>query len=830
MSTDIAACPYDAAPEAAIAAILAHEGPVLVDLDETLYLRNSTEDFIDCARPALVGLLLLRLLDLFRPWRFTGGEQTRDVWRVRVVSGLLPWTRWRWRKRVGRLSQRFANQRLVAALKTRRESPIILTAGFEPVVAPLVAALGFPDARIVAARLGSFDDRRLGKLHTATHALGPEALSRGLIVTDSLQDLDLLQNCATPLRTLWPGARYRRALSHTYLPGEYLTHVKRPGERYIMRGILQEDFAFWVLSSVALAEHPIAHVGALSLLLLSFWAIYERGYVDNDLIAASYEAEPKLSVAFRSNPVATPVVQPWIWAAGAGTLALLLLRHGSEGVPLALFKWMLVLIATHFCFKLYNRLDKATRVWLYPVLQFGRSAAFTIIVPISAIGAAALGAHVMSRWVPYHLYRLGATKWPSAQPELIRAVCFIVLALLLGRALGVSAYLNWTTLALLSWNLFRARREIRSVFSAARRLDQHPIPLAGTSWTPDALLQLRELTGPPMFSVVIPTHNRAATVLRALSSVLAQTFDDYEIIIVDDGSSDGTPELLAPVRCARCQVLRNEINVGVSAARNRGVAAAKGEFIAFLDDDDEFRPGTLAALRDRYVADPELDFAWGVRVIHERAAAGQTIATRTDDWRNVSHRMSGSDFLPLALQIATSAAFSIRRSLFEKIGGFDTELKVSEDRDLFIALAQGGYVGGAANDAIIDVNEGFNSLSRSVGVRGGSDADIRVIDKHRDYLSLPEHDEFLSEYLLIVFAGYLEAGNRRSALRIIGELRRRGALDSRVFRYYLRHAPEFRALKTVLRYDALRRVRNRLKSRPQSAAVSSVVADNGSNL
>src|ERR1017187_5011174 len=167
MSAEPPASRYNASPEAAIAAILAHDGPVLVDLDETLYLRNSTEDFIDCARPALLALILLRLLDSLRPWRFTGGEQTRDVWRVRLVSTALPWTRWRWRKRVGRLAQRFGNQRVIAALKSRPDPPIILTAGFEPVVAPLVAALGFPDARIVAARLHTFDDRRLGKLHTA---------------------------------------------------------------------------------------------------------------------------------------------------------------------------------------------------------------------------------------------------------------------------------------------------------------------------------------------------------------------------------------------------------------------------------------------------------------------------------------------------------------------------------------------------------------------------------------------------------------------------------------------------------------------------------------
>lgn len=810
---------YDATPDEAIAAILVHDGPVLVDLDETLYLRNSTEDFIDCARPGLLALILLRALDLISPWRMIGGEPTRDVWRVRVVSSLLPWTRRRWRARVEQLAQRFANRRLVAALKARGEPPIIVTAGFVPVVAPLVAALGFADATVVAARVDSLEDRRLGKLHTATRALGTETITRCLMVTDSLQDLDLLQQCARPLRTVWPEARFRRALGKTYLPGEYLTHVKRPGARYIMRGILQEDFAFWVLSSVGMAMHPATHILGLLLLLLSFWAVYERGYVDNDMIAARYEAEPKLTPEFWNSPVATPVLLPWLWAAGAGALAILLLRPPAASFPLDFVRWMSALIATYLCFKLYNRLDKTTRVWLYPALQFARSSAFVLIVPISPIGAAAVCAHVVSRWVPYHLYRLGATRWPSAQPELIRLLAFIVLAVLIGSSLGPAAWRNWTALALLAWNVYGARRELVAVFKGARRLDVRPISAPRKAFDIADLPNLPALEHAPMFTVVIPTHNRVGSIARALHSVLLQTLDDYEIIIVDDGSWDGTRELLATLQCPRCRVLRNPVNVGVSASRNRGVAEARGQYIAFLDDDDEFRPNTLAALRERCLTDQKPDFLWGVRVIHERAPAGDTISTRMDDWRDMPPFVSGSEFLPLALRLATSAIFTIRKSLFEQLGGFDEALKVSEDRDLFITLAERGCLGAVANDAFIDVDESFNSLSRSVGVRGGADADLRVIDKHLDYLHRPEHHEFLSEYLLVVFAGFLQAGKRRSAMRIVGELRQRGALDSRVFRTYLRHAPECRALKSAIRYSTIRRIRNRLLHRVATSNV-----------
>ncbi len=812
--------PYDASPDDAIAAIAAHDGPVLVDLDETLYLRNSTEDFIDCARPGLLALMLLRLLDLVSPWRMIGGEQTRDVWRIVVISTLLPWTRLRWRKRVVQFAHRFANRRLVAALKARSQPPIIVTAGFEPVVAPLIAALGFSDSQIVASRLGSLEDRRLGKLHIARRVLGTEMISASLIVTDSVQDLDLLKHCKRPLRTLWPDARFRRALSKSYLPGEYLTNVKRPGARYIMRGILQEDFAFWILASIALAVHPVTHVIGLLFLLLSFWAVYERGYVDNDQIAARYEADPKLTTEFWNSPVATPAVLPWIWAAIAAAVGLLVIRPTEQGFLIDYGQWGATLVGTYLCFKLYNRLDKTTRVWLYPVLQFARSAAFVVVVPITAIGAVAVSAHVVSRWVPYHLYRLGATRWPSAQPGMIRLVAFLVLAILMGAALGPKAYLNWTALALLAWMVYGVRREIVGVLRSAQRLDTLQVQALSSEVEIAALPQLPALTHAPLFTVVIPTHNRIATIGRALRSVLVQTMDDFEVIVVDDGSSDGTQELLASVDCARCRIYRNTVNVGVSASRNRGVEAARGEYIVFLDDDDEFRPTALQALREHCSADPKPDFLWGVRVIHERAPAGHTISTRVDDWRDIPPFVSGSEFLPLTLRLATSAVFTIRRDLFEKLGGFDRNLKVSEDRDLFISLAEGGYIGAAASDAIIDVDEGFNSLSRSVGVRGGADADLRVIDKHREYLRLPEHHEFLSEYLLVVFAGFLLAGKRRSAMRIVGELRERGALDSRIFRVYLRHSPEFRALKSAIHYSTIRRIRNRLLHRVSPASAS----------
>jgi hypothetical protein len=473
MSSESVMAQFAASPDAALAAVYAHEGPVLIDFDETLYLRNSTEDFIDCARPGLLALGLLRLLEVLKPWRLTGGVDTRDTWRVCAITTLFPWTCWHWRTKVGSFAERYVNQDLKAALNARAHQPIILTAGFKSTVKPLLDAMGFANAPLIAARMYSFADRRNGKLQMATRELGAETVRCSLVLTDSANDSEILQSCKRPLQTLWPEARYRPALGGVYLPGEYISHIKRPGERYIFFDILQGDFALWLLSSIGLAIHPAAHVVGLLLLLLSFWAIYERGYVDNDLSGSRNEPDPKLSTTFGSTRVAIPALQPWMWGLLAGAAAVWILHPEGVAFIVHFAGWMAVLISTYACFVFYNRLDKMTRVWLYPLLQFARSGAFLVIVPIEPAGIAALGAHVLSRWVPYLLYRLSSARsWPETRPELVRLISFVLLSLMIVCSLGLSILLTWSALALLLWNVFRARRAIYVVFTSARRLDR----------------------------------------------------------------------------------------------------------------------------------------------------------------------------------------------------------------------------------------------------------------------------------------------------------------------------------------------------------------------
>ena len=180
-------------------------------------------------------------------------------------------------------------------------------------------------------------------------------------------------------------------------------------------------------------------------------------------------------------------------------------------------------------------------------------------------------------------------------------------------------------------------------------------------------------------SVIIPTYNRARKVVRAVASVLYQTFRDYEIIVVDDGSTDGTLEALTPVR-PHIKYLSHPRNLGVSSARNTGIQASQSPFIAFLDSDDYWMPEKLAVQVDFFEQHPE-------------AVACQTEEIWIRKGRRVNPRKkhlkpSGNIFGPsLKLCLVSPSAAMLRKSLLNEVGLFDTDLPACEDYDLWLRIA-----------------------------------------------------------------------------------------------------------------------------------------------
>jgi len=183
---------------------------------------------------------------------------------------------------------------------------------------------------------------------------------------------------------------------------------------------------------------------------------------------------------------------------------------------------------------------------------------------------------------------------------------------------------------------------------------------------------------PPQVSVIIPTYNRAWCVREAVDSVLGQEFSGFELIVVDDGSSDETPQMLLAYGSA-LRMLRQE-NRGVSAARNAGIAAARGELIAFLDSDDIWLPGKLARQVEFFRRHPE-------------ALICQTEELWVKNGRRVNpgrrHRKRGGMiFEPsLDLCLVSPSAVMLRRGLFDRVGIFDERLPACEDYDLWLRVS-----------------------------------------------------------------------------------------------------------------------------------------------
>lgn len=176
-------------------------------------------------------------------------------------------------------------------------------------------------------------------------------------------------------------------------------------------------------------------------------------------------------------------------------------------------------------------------------------------------------------------------------------------------------------------------------------------------------------------TVVIPTRDRRNRVLAAAHSVLAQTFADFELIVVDDGSADGTAEALAGVRDARLRVLRAS-GRGVSAARNLGIEAGTGGFIALLDSDDLWLPDKLAK---------HLDFA-----AQHGFHASQTEETwvrhgRFANPRELHKKPSGRFFeQALKLCLVSPSCVLFTRDIWRRRGPFDESLPACEDYDLWL--------------------------------------------------------------------------------------------------------------------------------------------------
>lgn len=185
----------------------------------------------------------------------------------------------------------------------------------------------------------------------------------------------------------------------------------------------------------------------------------------------------------------------------------------------------------------------------------------------------------------------------------------------------------------------------------------------------------------PAFSVIIPLYNKESEIGGTLRSVLAQSLPPAEVIVVDDGSTDGSREVVESIASPLIRLV-TQSNAGVSAARNRAIAEAKGEYIALLDADDEWEPGFLAQIAALIAEFPDCGlYATAFNIRSDRGLFPAPTPTQRgivpDFFRDSAHRY-----------IAIPSASVIPRRVFDRVGGFPDGMKIAEDLYMWIKIAR----------------------------------------------------------------------------------------------------------------------------------------------
>lgn len=226
----------------------------------------------------------------------------------------------------------------------------------------------------------------------------------------------------------------------------------------------------------------------------------------------------------------------------------------------------------------------------------------------------------------------------------------------------------------------------------------------------------------PLISVVIPTRNRWPLVLRTLSTALGQEDVDLEVIVVDDGSTDGTPSGLAELADPRVRAVHHRTCRGLPRARNTGISEARGEWLAFLDDDDLWAPRKLRAQLD-VALKAGAGYAYAAAV-HLREPGVALRLHPPPPPEDVARRLLGGNVMP-----AGASNVIARTDLIRALGGFDEELPHLADWDLWIRLAHAA-AGAPCPDVLVGYVDHPGNMFKSAGDAVMTEYD-RIVAKHR---------------------------------------------------------------------------------------------------
>ena len=300
---------------------------------------------------------------------------------------------------------------------------------------------------------------------------------------------------------------------------------------------------------------------------------------------------------------------------------------------------------------------------------------------------------------------------------------------------------------------------------------------------------------PPRISIVLPTFQRPTYLDRALATVQAQTCTDWELIVVDDNDPSHPDRhrtqdrLLAHAADHRIRTVLHASNRGGAAARNTGIRAARGEWIAFLDDDDEWDPTKLE--RQLVIAESAAD---DVAVVYCRIRARHAATGRVSVYRSEPEKCNTRDLLERN-HIGGTSCVMVRADALREVGMFDETLASRQDIDLYVRLA--GAHGFAFVDAPLVTMHLHHAPRISTSVSAKLKGHRRFFDKHRQQI---ESDRVVLHARLKEIGRYLlAAGELDEARRVLGRAWRLELRDRIVLKRLLLTFSMVRALRDVVR-------------------------------
>lgn len=271
-------------------------------------------------------------------------------------------------------------------------------------------------------------------------------------------------------------------------------------------------------------------------------------------------------------------------------------------------------------------------------------------------------------------------------------------------------------------------------------------------------------------SVIIPTYNRAQLLNNSVNSVLSQTHCDFELLIIDDCSTDNTSEVLEGIKDERVRVIKNPSNRGIAAVRNIGIMNSRGRYIAFLDDDDEWLPDKLEKQLNMIENSPA-----GLGCVYTGC---MIIDMETNDVYQTSIPQYRNNVLTQLLMknFITTSTTMIKKTCFDKAGLFDEEIPYGEDYDMWIRIA-GDFEFDYIKEPLVKYRIHKNSIStnNAVLIKGLE----MILAKHEVLFSSDKRA--YSNFLLMLGVAYCYIGKTKEGIKVFVKAIKLYQFDARLY-------------------------------------------------